>query len=175
MSRPRPNDPAGGEHAAGGDEHVHASRAEISQSVGVATDAVPDRDPDPDGATVAARLRLGTGFAAAERPEVVERLASLDHALAAFAPADVELELSVKDRDRPGQSTTLQCWLTGWPRLVATSDEPALTASLIEVRDDLRRQLDDTKARHAHQGGRRQDDTESLARDNQDVGRPPGG
>lgn len=109
----------------------------------------PATDPDDghDPATVAARLRLGSGFAAAERPDILERLSSLDHALAAFAADVVELELSMKDRDRPGQSTTLQCWVAGWPRLVATSSQPAFVSSLVEVRDDLRRQLDDAKAR----------------------------
>ncbi|MCJ7754655.1 MAG: hypothetical protein MUP13_08825, partial [Thermoanaerobaculales bacterium] len=74
--------------------------------------------------------------------------------LAAFGSDSVELELSMKDRDRPGQATTLQCWLAGSPRLVSTSSQQALTASLVEVRDDLRRQLDDAKARRAPQHNR---------------------
>lgn len=110
--------------------------------------------PEQHAATVSGRLRLGSGFAAAERPDIVERLSSLDNALAAFLSDAVELELSTKDRDRPGQATTLQCWLTGWPRLVSTSSQQALTASLVEVRDDLRRQLDDVKARNAPQRNR---------------------
>ena len=148
--------------------------ADPPTSVAVTSDPGPAPDPGHEPATVAARLRLGTGFAAAERPDVIERLASLDHALAAFAPEAVELELSMKDRDRPGQSATLQCWVTGWPRLVATSSRPALTASLVEVRDDLRRQLDDAKARNAPQTGREQDDTTPPAFENRDQGRLPG-
>lgn len=116
-----------------------------SHELGSLTAAAPENGHDP--ATVATRLRLGSGFAAAERPDVLERLSSLDHALAAFASDVVELELSMKDRDRPGQATTLQCWVAGWPRLVATSSHPAFVSSLVEVRDDLRRQLDDAKAR----------------------------
>ncbi len=110
-------------------------------------------------ATVAAQLRLGSGFTVSERPDVIERLSSLDHALAAFEPTAVELELSIKDRDRVDQATTLQCWIVGWPRLVATSSDRALTASLVEVRDDLRRQLDDAKSRSAPQRQRHQRET----------------
>lgn len=106
-----------------------------------------EQQSDRARATVATGLRLGSGFAAAERPDIVERLASLDRALASFGPSAVELELSMKDRDRHGQATTLQCWIAGWPRLVATSSQPAFVSSLVEVRDDLRRQLDDAKGR----------------------------
>ncbi len=104
-------------------------------------------ESDRARATVATGLRLGSGFAAAERPDILQRLASLDHALAAFRGSTVELELSMKDRDRHGQATTLQCWIAGRPRLVATSSQPAFVSSLVEVRDDLRRQLDDAKDR----------------------------
>ncbi len=109
----------------------------------------PDAEQESDRAraTVATQLRLGSGFAAAERPDILERLASLDPALAAFGASTVELELSMKDRERHGQATTLQCWIAGWPRLVATSSRPAFVSSLVEVRDDLRRQLDDAKDR----------------------------
>lgn len=128
----------------------HPDTDDPGRSAGTSPVALsPATDPDDghDPATVAARLRLGSGFAAAERPDILERLSSLDHALAAFAADVVELELSMKDRDRPGQSTTLQCWVAGWPRLVATSSQPAFVSALVEVRDDLRRQLDDAKAR----------------------------
>lgn len=107
-----------------------------------------DRTGGPP-ATVAGVLRLGSGFTDADRPRVDERLSSLDHALAGFPATAVELELSMKDRDRPGQTTTLQCWLTGRHRLVSTSSEPDMIGALIEVRDELRRQLDDAKARSA--------------------------
>ncbi|PPK65109.1 HPF/RaiA family ribosome-associated protein [Actinokineospora auranticolor] len=105
-------------------------------------------------ATISARLRLGNGFTAAERPGIVKRLSSLDHALGAYDVSTVELELSTKDRDLPGQATTLQCRLAGRPRLVATSSQRTRTAALIEVRDNLRRQLDDLKARTAPQHAR---------------------
>ncbi len=42
---------------------------------------------------------------------------------------------------------TLECWIAGRSRLVATSSLRRLPAALAEVRDDLRRQLDDAKTR----------------------------
>lgn len=129
-------------------------RSDETAHSGPADSRMPRSAPDQHPTTVARRLRLGSGFAAAERPDLVERLSSLDNALAAFPADSVELELSMKDRDRPGQTTTMQCWIAGSPRLVSTSSQQALTASLVEVRDDLRRQIDDAKSRHAPQHNR---------------------
>ena len=99
-------------------------------------------------ATVAALLRLGAGFAAAERPDLLESLASLDGGLAGFAVETVELELSIRDRDRVGQTATLQCWIRGSPSLIATSSRQSLSVALVEVRDHLGRQLEDTTRRN---------------------------
>lgn len=67
--------------------------------------------------------------------------------MATFAADKTDLELSVKNRDRPGQVTTLECWVAGWPHLIATSNEPELGKALIHVRDRLRRQQHDAKTR----------------------------
>lgn len=98
-------------------------------------------------ATVAERLRVGAGFAADERPSIVEQLTSLDARLATYPAAETDMELSIKDRDRPGQKLTLECWIAGRSRLVATSEQRQLSLALTEVRDDLRRQLNDAKTR----------------------------
>lgn len=98
-------------------------------------------------ASVAAVLRLGSGFAAAERRALVDQLSGVDPRLATHPVGQTDLELSVKDREQKAQAVTLQCWIAGRPRLVATSSRPALAAALVEVRDDLRRQLDDAKTR----------------------------
>jgi hypothetical protein len=97
-------------------------------------------------ATVAEQLRVGAGFSSDERPGIVEQLSSLDIRLATHPATETDLELSVKDRDRPGQRVTLECWIAGHTRLVATSEERQLPAALSEVRD-LRRQLNDAKTR----------------------------
>jgi ribosome-associated translation inhibitor RaiA len=98
-------------------------------------------------ATVAGQLRVGSGFSADERLGIVEQLRSLDTRLATHPAAETDMELSIKDRDRSGQRLTLECWVAGRSRLVATSEQRELSAALIEVRDDLRRQLNDAKTR----------------------------
>lgn len=98
-------------------------------------------------ATVEHQLRLGTGFGAEERTDVVDRLAALDSRLARYPAEAVDLELSVKDREGRDQRVTLECWIANHPRLVATSGVRELLAALMEVRTDLRRQLDDAATR----------------------------
>lgn len=98
-------------------------------------------------ATVATCLRLGGGFAGRERDRIVEQFATLDARLAGFHADATDMELSVKDREAKGQKVTLECWIAGRQRIVATSSEEDLHAALNDVRDDLRRQLNDAKTR----------------------------
>ena len=104
-------------------------------------------NPPHVAATVAEQLRVVDGFARDERPDIVERLSSLDAHLAGLPAADTDLQLSIKDRGRPGQKTTLECWIAGHNRLIASSSQEPLSTALAEVRDDLRRQLDEVKSR----------------------------
>lgn len=94
-------------------------------------------------ATVDGQLRVGAGFTEDERAGIVRRFASLDARLRRFAAVDVDMELSIKDRERPGQKVTLECWIARMTRMVATSHHDDLDAALTEVRDDLRRQVND--------------------------------
>ena len=55
------------------------------------------------------------------------------------------MELSVKERGKASQRTVLEAWIAGQSRVVATSNEPDLARALLEVRDDLIRQLTDVK------------------------------
>jgi len=98
-------------------------------------------------ATVESSLRLGGGFEPPERDGVIARFSKLDSRLRSFRPDAVELELTVKERDTPSQRTTLEAWIAGQPRLVATSTRTNLDQALTEVRDDLIRQITDTKSR----------------------------
>ena len=100
-----------------------------------------------DAATVEESLRLGGGLDDSDRARIVDNWGSLDSRLRSFRAGTVELEVSIKGRDAPGQRTTLEAWITGRPRLVATSDEQDVEAALREVRDDLIRQLTDAKNR----------------------------
>lgn len=96
-------------------------------------------------ATVDEALRLGGGLESSERGGIVARLTSLDSRLRSFRSGTVELQITVKERDTPSQRTTLEAWIAGQPRLVATSTRTNLDQALTEVRDDLIRQITDAK------------------------------
>lgn len=90
------------------------------------------------------RLRVVPEFRADEHDRVRELLldGKLGRRLSRWEPRDVELEISVKDRDTPKQRMTLECWISKVPRMVATSTRPDLEAAVLECRDDLHRQID---------------------------------
>lgn len=110
-------------------------------------------------ASVDAQLRVGAGFTEDERPGIVRRFEGLDARLARFAAGDVDMELSIKDRDRPGQKVTLECWIARMTRMVATSHLTDLEAALTEVRDDLRRQINDATTKSEPRNSRRRRET----------------
>ena len=92
-------------------------------------------------------LRLGSGFSESERDRIVTLLAKLNRRLRKFQADGTALELSVKDRDTTSQKVTLECWLPKFPHLAATSAEPDMKAALMDVREDLWRQIDDAVSR----------------------------
>ncbi|HVM15127.1 MAG TPA: hypothetical protein VM287_12480 [Egibacteraceae bacterium] len=96
-----------------------------------------------EGSASLAQLRLGDGFADAERDRIVDRLEKLNRRLRKFPADGTDLLLTVKDRDTTSQKVTLECGLPHFPQLVATSKEPDLKAALMEVREDLWRLIDD--------------------------------
>ncbi len=109
--------------------------------------------------TVADSLRLAHGVDPSEFDHVVAVMARLDSRLRSFPAGTVELELSVKERDTPSQRTTLEAWIAGQTRLVATSNRPGFDAALQEVRDDLDRQITDTRERAEAQNSNGRPDT----------------
>ena len=98
-------------------------------------------------ATVGACLRAGAGFSQGDLNWIVEQFATLDGRLASFHADTTELEVSVKDRAAKGQKVTLECWIAGRQKIVTTSAEEDLHDALNDVRDDLRRRLNDSKNR----------------------------
>ena len=58
-------------------------------------------------------LRLGAGFAAADRPHILGALSALAPHLSGWEHDQVELEVSMKDTDGADQKVTLQAWLAG--------------------------------------------------------------
>ena len=105
-----------------------------------------------DPTVIAQRLHLATGFLSSERDWIVQRLAALGSRLRSYSDAQVDLEISLKERRGAGQRVTLECWINRTPRLhlVSTSSARELAAALNEVRDDLIRQVDDAKTRTEH-------------------------
>lgn len=102
-----------------------------------------------DSSAIADRLHLSTGFLATERGWVSQSLAALGPQLRLFRNNEVDLEISLKDRQGTGQRVTLECWISCRPRLhlIATSSERDLPAALGEVRNELIRQLDVARSR----------------------------
>lgn len=89
------------------------------------------------------RLRIVSEFKREDHEHVRSILfGRLEKRLLHWEPEQVELELSVKERDTEKQRTVLEAWIAGVPHLAATSDERDLDKALAEVRDDLHRQLD---------------------------------
>lgn len=115
--------------------------------------------PD-EPATVDASLRLGGGLQPDERAGIVAGWPSLDERLRSFRSGSVDLELTVKERATPSQHTTLEAWIAGQPRLVATSTHADLAQALVEVRDVLIRQITDAKNRSEPRNNRRLRNTE---------------
>ncbi|WP_433060313.1 HPF/RaiA family ribosome-associated protein [Dactylosporangium sp. CS-033363] len=107
-----------------------------------------------DPATVDKCLRVGAGFSQGDRNWIAEQFATLDARLATFKADATELEVSVKDREAPGQKVTLECWIAGRQKIVTTSGEEELLAALHDVRDDLRRKLNDSKTRQEPRNNR---------------------
>jgi ribosome-associated translation inhibitor RaiA len=97
--------------------------------------------------TLKKRLRLGVGFAAADRPRILHALSALVPHLSGWEHDQVDLEVSLKDADGPDQKVTLQAWLAGRAHLVATSHERDLDHALAEVRRELIRQIEDERSR----------------------------
>ena len=96
--------------------------------------------------TLEEHLRLGAGFAAADRPHILGALSALAPHLSGEHDR-VDLEVSLKDTEGPDQKVTLQAWLAGRAHLVATSHERDLDHALAEVRRELIRQIEDERSR----------------------------
>lgn len=148
----------GGRGRAGSTPAARHSRRRATPEGGTVT-ATPARRPaDVPGeggtATVAACLRLAAGLGQAEHPLLVRRLARLDAQLARYRADQVDLELSVEDRGTRGQRLTLECWVAGRPRLVASSADHDLDTAVSRVQEGMRRQLDDAATRREPRNNR---------------------
>lgn len=103
---------------------------------------------EPEVSIVGESLRLGTGFADAERDHVVERLTQLDHRLRSYEGKHIELEIHIKERGGADQHVTLECHIAHLPRMVASSTLPEVDAALVDVREEMIRQIGDYHDKH---------------------------
>jgi len=89
------------------------------------------------------RLRVVPEFLPEDYEKVKDALfGRLERRLSRWDPSQVELEISMKERDTSAQRVTLECWITGVPKIVGTSRQLDLDQAVIEVRDDVWRQVD---------------------------------
>jgi ribosome-associated translation inhibitor RaiA len=104
-----------------------------------------DAGADSNQPATVDQIRLGTGFSEAERDGLIEIFRKLDRRLKRWPADQVDMELSIKERDSSSQSVTLECWIAGGAstRFVATSRENDLHDALMDCREDLWRQIDD--------------------------------
>lgn len=115
-----------------------------------------DQTPASDTATVQQCLRIVPEFRTTEHPRVLNRLSGrLDRRLSRWTSAQVEMELSVKERDTNSQRVVLEAWIAGHDRFVATSTDNNLHRAVAEVRDNLVRQINraverQTTNHHSH-------------------------
>lgn len=95
-------------------------------------------------ATVADTLRVVPQFRGGETERLVAMLSpSLNQRLARYGANQVEMELSVKDRDTDKQRVVLEAWIAQGRRVkfVATSTEPDIDKAVMEVRGDMVTQI----------------------------------
>ncbi len=96
-------------------------------------------------ASVADSLRVVPEFDPSESDQVVDILTSrLDRRLSRFGDDQVELEISVKDRDTPSQRVVLECWIaaSGRTHFVGSSTKSPLMAAVRESAEDVHTQVD---------------------------------
>ncbi len=105
-------------------------------------------------ATVDHSLRIAHGVKDNERDHVVSLFDKLNSRLRSFPADSVEMQLSIKERDEPSMQTTLEAWIARHEPIIATSHIPDVDAALIEVRDDMIRQITDMKTRQEPRNNR---------------------
>ena len=132
----------------------HRSTPDDSTPTGSPGDSPDDVPGEVGTATVAGCLRLAAGLGQGERRLLVRRLARLDAQLARYRADQVDMELSVKDRGTRGQRLTLECWIAGRRRLVASSADHDLDTAVCRVQEGMRRQLDDNATRREPRNNR---------------------
>ncbi|NLJ55378.1 MAG: HPF/RaiA family ribosome-associated protein [Intrasporangiaceae bacterium] len=93
-------------------------------------------------------VRLGGGFAEYDRHLIETTLQQLLSRVATSGRA-WQMELSVKEREKPGQQVTLEAWVPGQEKFVATSNLENVRDALNDVGADVLTQFDRARDRNA--------------------------
>src|SRR5580704_3169213 len=99
-------------------------------------------DVEQEPGYVEQRLRLGPGLVDKDRQRVLDALSPLNRHLAHWKPEQVDLRVSVRDRDFLDQRVTLEIWLPGRHTVLAHASDRELDRALIEVRKAAIREID---------------------------------
>jgi ribosome-associated translation inhibitor RaiA len=100
-------------------------------------------------------IHVGAGFAAKERPHVVDALSTLAAHLGRWDSRDVDVEVTLQDRGGKEQRVTLRTMLPGLPQLIAVAESPDITRALTEAKHELIRQLEHQKSAREPMNNRR--------------------
>jgi ribosome-associated translation inhibitor RaiA len=100
-------------------------------------------------------IHVGAGFAAKERPHVVEALSTLTPHLGRWDSRDVDVEVTLQDRGGKEQRVTRRTTLPGIPQLIAVAESPDITRALNEAKRELIRQLEHQKSAREPMNNRR--------------------
>ncbi len=99
---------------------------------------------------VAEVLRVHGDLYDHEVDALVDHWTKLDHRLQPFEEHGIRLDLYIHDRDTAGQWVLLEAHIGGCAPFVATHESRSMDDCLNHVRDELVRQLSDTKGRMGH-------------------------
>lgn len=103
-------------------------------------------------------ISLGGGVTQADRDLMEETLHQVVSRLDAVK-ASVEAQLSIKDRDSSDPKTTLEVWIAGLPRMVATSDQLEPRDAFNEVGANIVKQVNVASERREPRNNRHKRDT----------------
>jgi ribosome-associated translation inhibitor RaiA len=110
---------------------------------------------DPGTGILDQVLHLGAGLSDADRSWVLDALSVLERHLSRWDPADVSVDVSVKDRGGREQQLTVRADLPGYPPVVAKAAHPDLLVALAEAKRELIRQVEEEKQKREPKNNRR--------------------
>jgi ribosome-associated translation inhibitor RaiA len=104
---------------------------------------------EPDTIDIDDHLHLGTGITADERTIVVSTLDPISERLKSLDRGSLKIEAWIKNRDERGQVVYVSINAADTD-IVAHDDSADITDALVQIRQDLRRQLNDLHDRRTN-------------------------